>query len=541
MESPFRHVLFTNHIPSVSEATRIRAWCKKPASELAQLNGEVFKLEAALASLTRQRDELRDLVDAHRALLSPIRQVPPEILQHIFVLCLPSNGNPRMHHSEAPLLLGRICSRWRKVVMGTAELWASIHVTVSPGSTRKAGGFSLISSPHQPDVRRHDFVRAWLERSGNLPIDFSLHSQPSESTFPLVSSPSTFLTAILPLSSRWRRIELEVSASDLEVLRDLESKDIPSLEYFAFHTSKARNHWNVAVPDTDDQLATSLAFLSAAPRLYRFSFDRAYSGIPLSLPWNQITELCVLNATLDIGSVLPFLTDCPQLCKCTFRYADYTRPVPIRRISLPRLEELSLHSFVPHGLELRNTIFHLYDYLDAPMLRDLQVEASSGHPARNFVRPIANLISRSSCPIEKLNLRGVKFELEDLARCLQLTPHLRELGINRIDVWGRWGQPELIPIGDVLRVLTPANEIPEQSTCLCPRLQVVSFGDLQRSMIPALLAFLHSRLSPVSGVDRLQSANLQFYESLEREERAEILRLAESTGLNIKITDKPRA
>lgn len=96
-------------------------------------------------------------------------------------------------------------------------------------------------------------------------------------------------------------------------------------------------------------------------------------------------------------------------------------------------------------------------------------------------------------------------------------------------------------IGDVLRVLTPANEIPEQSTCLCPRLQVVSFGDLQRSMIPALLAFLHSRLSPVSGVDRLQSANLQFYESLEREERAEILRLAESTGLNIKITDKPRA
>ncbi|KAJ6608622.1 hypothetical protein B0H10DRAFT_2067411, partial [Mycena sp. CBHHK59/15] len=132
--SPFHHLLHTNYIPTSDEALKIRELCSSPLSELARLEAEISRTQILLHKLQRSYRQLKTSVDAHLALLSPMRNLPPEVLQLIFIMSLPSDRNAVMHASEAPVLLGRVCSGWRRIAFSTPELWASIHVQWSNGS-----------------------------------------------------------------------------------------------------------------------------------------------------------------------------------------------------------------------------------------------------------------------------------------------------------------------------------------------------------------------------------------------------------------------
>ncbi|KAF8157425.1 hypothetical protein K438DRAFT_1462216, partial [Mycena galopus ATCC 62051] len=80
-------------------------------------------LESLTRDLSAQRDQLREYVAAHESLLSPARRLPEDILQHIFLTCLPTHRNAVMSANEAPLLLGHICSGWRSIALSTPMLW----------------------------------------------------------------------------------------------------------------------------------------------------------------------------------------------------------------------------------------------------------------------------------------------------------------------------------------------------------------------------------------------------------------------------------
>ncbi|KAJ7803751.1 hypothetical protein B0H14DRAFT_2886859, partial [Mycena olivaceomarginata] len=58
-------------------------------------------LQKAISELNEERSSVADYVKAHRALISPFRRLPLDMLQEIFV--------------ASPVLLGRICSSWRTV------------------------------------------------------------------------------------------------------------------------------------------------------------------------------------------------------------------------------------------------------------------------------------------------------------------------------------------------------------------------------------------------------------------------------------------
>ncbi|KAJ7752379.1 hypothetical protein B0H16DRAFT_1257575, partial [Mycena metata] len=84
-------------------------------------------LKALIHDPSVQRDELMEYINLHTALISPVQRLPQDILQEIFLACLPTDRNTVMSVSEAPLLLGRICSGWRDIVLATPALWASLH------------------------------------------------------------------------------------------------------------------------------------------------------------------------------------------------------------------------------------------------------------------------------------------------------------------------------------------------------------------------------------------------------------------------------
>ncbi|KAK0458481.1 uncharacterized protein EV420DRAFT_358229 [Desarmillaria tabescens] len=132
---------------------------------------ELINLQEMIQTVSSEREAVQSnfLVAEHLAILSPIRRVPTELLQEIFLYCIgdkqfqdiwPEGG----YAFEAPVVFGRVCSRWRRVSFSTPSLWSSLKITIS----RVAGAVDWAA----PGSRK--ILRAWLKRSGRLPLDVCL-------------------------------------------------------------------------------------------------------------------------------------------------------------------------------------------------------------------------------------------------------------------------------------------------------------------------------------------------------------------------------
>ncbi|KAJ7661090.1 hypothetical protein B0H17DRAFT_1259696, partial [Mycena rosella] len=151
MESPFSQYLNTNYAPSDLEVQDIQA-------HLVSHFLEASRLEALIQDLFAQREKTLAYIDAHQALISPARRLPREIVEEMFVACLPTHRNAVMSAKEAPLVLARICSAWREIALSTPALWASLHLPLEYVLTRGM----------------HSAVAEWLERSGRCPLSLSI-------------------------------------------------------------------------------------------------------------------------------------------------------------------------------------------------------------------------------------------------------------------------------------------------------------------------------------------------------------------------------
>ncbi|KAJ6544214.1 hypothetical protein B0H19DRAFT_898859, partial [Mycena capillaripes] len=123
MASHFAPQLGTNYCPKDKEVLEIKALLVKPSHRLKRLDDEIADLQKAIDKLAEERNSLSAYVDAHKALISPARRLPLDIIQEIFIACLPTHRNCAMSASEAPVLLGRICSSWRAISLSTPRLW----------------------------------------------------------------------------------------------------------------------------------------------------------------------------------------------------------------------------------------------------------------------------------------------------------------------------------------------------------------------------------------------------------------------------------
>ncbi|KAF8213658.1 hypothetical protein K438DRAFT_1547607, partial [Mycena galopus ATCC 62051] len=127
MASPFLLRLGTNYCPTDDEVVDIKDFLVEPTLRLKELGDKIAELQQTIDKLAEERDGIRTYVEAHKALISPVRRLPLDIMQEIFIACLPTHRNCVMSASEAPVLLGRICSSWRALSLSTPRLWASLH------------------------------------------------------------------------------------------------------------------------------------------------------------------------------------------------------------------------------------------------------------------------------------------------------------------------------------------------------------------------------------------------------------------------------
>ncbi|KAJ6600956.1 hypothetical protein DFH09DRAFT_1126327, partial [Mycena vulgaris] len=168
--SPFSKKLGTNYCPKDEEVAEIQALLVEPTLRMERLDNEIATLWKTIDTLTAEREGIDAYVAAHKALISPVRRLPLDIIQEIFIACMPTHRNCVMSAREAPVLLGRICSSWRAISLATPRLWASLHI-VEPIRPVHSFPYALFEAKL---TQRLETAKTWLNRSGQCPLSISL-------------------------------------------------------------------------------------------------------------------------------------------------------------------------------------------------------------------------------------------------------------------------------------------------------------------------------------------------------------------------------
>ncbi|KAJ7034768.1 hypothetical protein C8F04DRAFT_1101067 [Mycena alexandri] len=494
MSSPFASRLGTNYCPQDNEVLEIQCLIQEPLARLKRLDDQIAELQKSIDELTKEHDTIGDYVQAHRALLTPIRRIPLDILQEIFVACLPTHRNCVMSAKEAPVLLGRICSSWRALSLSTPRLWASLHIA-EPVRTSD----SLDSLHLTLHARRVEVTKTWLARSGQCPLSLSLESDEQNAGYPNGSYGSTgdvFLQTLLPFTSRWWRLSLAAPPPVLDVLSGLTGADVPLLKTLEVRAPSPRP-WRPFK-------------LLGGSQISGFSLMGELDSDPLHLPlrWEFLTSLSLIENNwntafpLTSDAALTILSRCPRLRNCHFLLIGGFHPAPqilegagrSRSIlELPTLHSLQLQSvnapvFGPGGI---------FSSLSLPGLRHLVLSTRLQDEEVTLTFPFLVVSPQLQSFESDCQIYG-KQSLLDLIRALP--PTVQRLRLS--------GFPSYGFNDDTLAFLAPT---PGCLDIIFPALQELSIMDCYDVSDAALLHFITARMTIQSpSVATLRRVDIQF-------------------------------
>ncbi|KAJ7919486.1 hypothetical protein B0H13DRAFT_245365 [Mycena leptocephala] len=293
MDSPFQDNLGTNFVPSDPECERIRDFLKDAQKQVTDLTEELARLDSLRKELSQKREQLKQFIDAHLALVSPVRRLPEDIIRAIFLASLSTHRNPAISSEEAPLLLCQICRLWRSIALATPRMWAAIHIAV----------------PDQSRLQRlMDRVAIWFERSGVVPLEISVAIS---KTCPSIDDISPLDSALIAVSRRWK--SLDIPLSDGSPVLSLTSENIPLLEVV-----KISQRDQFSGPD-----CTSLLFLAACS-LHSLTLPGSPNCQDTPVSWRCLTHLNITPSRnrLTTAAALAILRHSTNLQTCDFVIMD---------------------------------------------------------------------------------------------------------------------------------------------------------------------------------------------------------------------------
>ncbi|KAJ7134836.1 hypothetical protein C8R44DRAFT_977333, partial [Mycena epipterygia] len=530
MSSPFAPRLGTNYCPKDEEIADIKALLVEPALRLKRLDDEIADMQKAIDKLIEQRDSLGAYVEGHKALISPARQLPLDIIQEIFAACIPTHRNCVMSASEAPVLLGRICSSWRTLSLSTPRLWASLHV-VEP-----AHSYNITTTLFEEKrTQRLETMKTWLDRSGQCSLSISFESAPD--TFPPPTDPPTrlytenFLQALAPFASRWEHISFTTSQTTLETLSHLTETDVPRLK--SVMLDQRPSPYN-----PPPNVEWGLIGILHASQISSFSISAGNlnsSLTELQLRWDQLTSLSITGPPWDLPTshtILQTISRCPALRSCKLLVSDDPNPEmqsrPFVELAFLHTLELSCAGSAPSTFAL------LFSWISLPSLRNLVLHGSPHEygPDGQIVEldsvsqvSLGRFFSVSTC-LESLHIDNI-FSKSSLIRIIQGLPST----LKRLKIHDAHGSSL---DDDVIAVLTPDPGFPP---LFCPALQEIVINHAYYISETAVLQFINARMA-VEPVTTLQRVEILFNDQLELDILPTLQPFIE-TGLEVSITYPP--
>ncbi|KAJ7202487.1 hypothetical protein C8J57DRAFT_1102074 [Mycena rebaudengoi] len=92
------------------------------------LDPESSILRDQMVKWEEERASLLDYRAQNKAVISPHRRIPPEILGEIFLLTLPVRVQEAVFSTigDSPWVLTHVCRRWREVAVSAPFLWSRV-------------------------------------------------------------------------------------------------------------------------------------------------------------------------------------------------------------------------------------------------------------------------------------------------------------------------------------------------------------------------------------------------------------------------------
>ncbi|KAJ6586384.1 hypothetical protein DFH09DRAFT_1359723 [Mycena vulgaris] len=484
MSSPFTWKLGTNYCPQDAEITEIKALIIEPGLRLKCLDDEITDLQQALDKLKEEHSKLGTYIEGHMALISPARRLPLDIIQEIFLACIPTHRNCVMSATEAPVLLGLICSSWRTISLLTPRLWSSLHIVVSSHQ----GSFGLTFSIRQLCL-----------------VDFAPK-------------------ALLSLSSRCEHIEFTVPHSVLAALSHLTEADVPTL------TSITVNE----IFDGQDHASQADSFsLLRGLAISSTSFSGlAFSPLELPLRWDNLVDLSIKAGWGKLGDplitsevALQLLSQCRALQTCQLQVND----LPDTGSGMKHIIECaSLHTLDVMVIgDLAATVRELLPRLSLSALRHLKLYGHSNDDDNISYTPC--FFAAAPC-LETLDLNLDLFSRSSLIDFFRgLSPTIHKLHITENS-----GYRSSILDDDALAALIPSPSVPAPWFF---NLQELGIHGCRAFSDQALLHFIQSGMSaPALGM--LKRLAIQFSREMCLDILPDLQHIIDA-GLRIELTYPP--
>lgn len=441
-------------------------------SGLLLIDNQIARAQASIEQFVSARQRLHRSLIHYRTLASPIRRLPTEILSEIFK-ALPRDPEVEPFGiSNSPVLLTRVCSRWREVAISIQSLWDIIDFTVDDKLNIKP--FSMV------------MWFTWLSRSGVRPLSIRVQFEPSRvSDFPY----SEIITMLTSCSNRWRHVYIVAPFS----FRQFPSfqGSLPILQ-------------SLTVISNNPVAPSHLPPISGvAPNLQAVTLDsQSLILMRYWVPWSQLKLF--FGGHIPIDKCLFILEHCEKLTSCELLCQGRARTIHTPQCPQlrPNLQRLGIH------IDDKNSCSYIFDYLTCPALKSLHMQPLTN---RRLVWPqdhLSTFLARSGCSLQGLSLHDISLEDLHLVTCLAELPSLNELDIRECD------DPLPPVMWHLFDRMTYGNQLGlgDESTLLVPKLKVLK---LEINFVPQgeiLEEMIQSRWDLLEGkrVARLESVRLKF-------------------------------
>ncbi|KAG7439537.1 uncharacterized protein BT62DRAFT_700299 [Guyanagaster necrorhizus] len=278
--------------------------------DISTLELEISSLERQMIMLMRKKDQLEHSLSRRKALLSPIRRLPSDVLLEIFSWAVHRPKNS-LDVTTGVWPLGQVCGCWRDIVSTLPVLWSV--VILQPPYTH-----------HSVDILSHHF-----RRSAQFPLWIAIRTEGH------VIDRRIF-DMVLQKSALWKMVDMCARSKDLEKLASV-SGNIPLLEELYVSTA-----------DTAD---FSTDALSSAPSLRRVNVESLeISQMPLNASLSILTHF---SGTLHHLADIRYITQVQTLVEISILFFDdWDGPLDSSNLLPVRMEQLQSLTVNDMGMTL---------------------------------------------------------------------------------------------------------------------------------------------------------------------------------------------
>ncbi|KAK0462383.1 uncharacterized protein EV420DRAFT_1184420 [Desarmillaria tabescens] len=399
------------------------------------LKAQIIAVFQRMDVLRQERARVTEAVRQRQNLLNPVRRLPPEILNHIFLdtIDFPVPRTLIIQEEEDDSKLSdwkftptesslwsitEVSKKWRSASLSSPRLWSYVNIVITDSN-----------------FDDHSYIRQLglqLDRSARYPLSISICRMAKD--FLPQDLPPQLVAIMFSFSSCIRELHLYVTAHMFSQMSDMRLS-LPSLEYLVLLRQDG------GILGTIDRLR----LFSSTPKLQ--SLDVIDWEGDLELPRNQVKKY--FSDHKCIGSQHPYPLDRVHHHLNTLRKFQQVEECALRlgRVShrrdfgdnfypliCPQLRVLVLSSWIIDRTAKYSAFGQVAKRLFLPALSALKVACSQKDKceAQDVFSSICRLLQRSQSPITVLHFDHGHVRTKDLLQLFHTAPFLEDLRLTRL-------------------------------------------------------------------------------------------------------------